>query len=77
MMVSPPTAEKLNAITEEPAKSMAGVRINTTDGKPNPKHKYCKNCKRVIAHEAAKCYQLERNAATRPDWWKQEIHGIS
>ena len=45
-------------------------------GKPNPKHKYFKNCKRVVAHEASKCYQLESNAATRPDWWKQEVHGI-
>ena len=47
------------------------------DGKPNPKHKYCKNCKRVVAHEASTCYQLESNAATRPDWWKKEIHGIA
>ena len=47
------------------------------DGKPNPKHKYCKNCKRVVAHKASTCYQLESNAATRPDWWKQEVHGIS
>ena len=47
------------------------------DGKPNPKHKYCKNCKRVVAHEAEKCSQLESNAATHFDWWKQEIHGIS
>ena len=47
------------------------------DDKPNPKHKYCKNCKRVVAHEASKCYQLESNAATRPEWWKKEIHGIS
>ena len=47
------------------------------DGKPNLKHKYYKSCKRVVAHEVAKCYQLESNAATRPDWWKQEIHGIS
>ena len=46
------------------------------DGKPNPKHKYCKNCKRVVAHEAAKFYQLESNSATCPDWWKQDIHGI-
>ena len=46
------------------------------DSKPNPKHKYCKNCKRVVAHKAAKCYQLESNAATRPDWWRKEIHDI-
>ena len=45
--------------------------------KPNPKHKYCKNCKRVVAHEAAKFYQLQSNTASRPDWWKQDIHGIS
>ena len=47
------------------------------DSKPNPKHKYCKNCKRVVAHEASKCHQMESNAATCPDWWKQEVHGIS
>ena len=47
------------------------------DGKPNPRHKYCKNCKQVVAHEASTCYQLESNAATRPDWWKQEVHRIS
>ena len=47
------------------------------DSKPNPKHKYCKNCKRVVAHEASKCHQLENNTATRPGWWKQEVHVIS
>ena len=47
------------------------------DGTPNPKHKYCRNYKRVVAHEASTCYQLEINAATRPAWWKQEVHGIS
>ena len=56
---------------------MAGVRINATDGKPNPEHKYYKNYKRVVTHESAKCYQLESNTETRPEWWKQEIHGIS
>ena len=25
-------------------------------------------------HETTKCYQLESNAATRPDWWKKEVH---
>ena len=47
------------------------------DGAPNPKHKYCKNCKRVVAHEASTCYQLESNAATRPAWWKKKVHGIT
>ena len=47
------------------------------DGKQNPKHKYCKNCKRTVAHGAAACYQLESNAATRPCWWKKELHGIA
>ena len=40
------------------------------DGKANPKHNYCQNCKRVVAHEASKYYHLESNTATRPDWWK-------
>ena len=30
MMVGPPTTEKIDAITEQLAKSMAGVRINAT-----------------------------------------------
>ena len=47
------------------------------EGNTNPKYKYCKNCKRVVAHEAAECYQLESNAATRPHWWKKEVYGIS
>ena len=47
------------------------------DGTPNPKQKYCKNCKQFVAHEASTCYQLESNAATRPAWWKKEVHGIS
>ena len=46
------------------------------DGNTNPKHKYCKSCKRVVTHEAAECYQLESNAATCPHWWKKEVHGI-
>ena len=31
MMVGPPTTEKMDAITEQLAKSMAGVRINATE----------------------------------------------
>ena len=31
LMVGPPTTKKMDAITEQLAKSMAGVRINTTD----------------------------------------------
>ena len=46
------------------------------DGNTNPKHKYCKKCKRIVAHEAAACYQLESNAATRRPLWKKEVHGI-
>ena len=47
------------------------------DGTPNPKRKYCNNCKRFVAHKASTCYQLESNTATRPAWWKKEVHGIS
>ena len=47
------------------------------EGNTNTKDKYCKNCKRVVMHEAAECYQLESNAATRPHWWRKEVHGIS
>ena len=47
------------------------------EGNTNPKHKYCKHCKRVVAHEAEECYQLEINASTRLHWWKKEVHGIS
>ena len=32
-----------------------------SEGNTNPKHKYCRNCKRIIAHEAEECYQLEIN----------------
>ena len=31
MMVGPPTREKMDAITEQLAKSMAGVRVNATE----------------------------------------------
>ena len=45
-------------------------------GTLNPKHRHCKNCERIVAHEASAFYQLESNAATHHSWRKKEFHGI-
>ena len=42
----------------------------TAQVKKERKLMFCKHCGRMVMHAPSECYELEKNAAKRPAWWK-------